>query len=176
MAETKKFRIVEISGRQWTPTYVEEWVDIGTWGRIDKATLLIKINKQLGIFPASLKISWNDNFIATQPLQPTDVKYEEQFNFDVTHYTANGKNKLYIKYDYPFTTAFYVDYLYCELEVTGNQYLPPPPSAPEAPDIGTILWYLFLAVIVIILIVAFAYSLPRLAKVAKDIGKELKKL
>jgi len=164
MAETKKFKIIELTTRQWTPSYVDEWVDIGTWQSIQRATLMIKINTQSPwIYPAksSIKVLWNDNYVGSKEIDLGSQKYT--WNFDLTGQVPSGKNKFHMDYIIPFGAYLWIDYLYVELEVTGEGYIPTQP--PEPPTGWDIAWWIFVVVLVLIVIVALAWSLPRLKKV-----------
>ena len=165
MAETKKFKIIELTTRQWWVSYVDEWIDIGTWRSISRATLMVKINGQSPyVYPAksSIKILWNDNYVASKELPLGG--FAETFNFDLTGQVPSGKNKFHMDYIVPFGSYLWIDYLYVELEVTGEGYLPPvaPPTQPTTWDI---VWWIFVLIIIVALIATLAWSLPRLKKV-----------
>jgi len=171
MVETKKFKIIELTTRQWTPNYVDEWVDIGTWGSIQRATLMVKIKGSCLAKP-TLKILWNDNYADSRTISP-DIwgNFSETLNFDITQWVTNGKNKFHMDYIWDSPWYLWIDYLYVEVEVTGEGYIPTQP--PQQPTGWDIAWWIFVIILVVVLIAISAWSLPRLAKVAKDIKKAI---
>jgi len=71
----------------------------------------------------------------------------------------------------PFGSYLWIDYLYVEVEVTGEGYIPTQP--PEQPTGWDIAWWIFVIILVVVLIAIIAWSLPRLGKVAKEIKKAI---
>jgi len=166
MAETRKFKIIELTQRQWTPTYVDG-VDVGTWGSIQRATCMIKIRCESPlIYPAksSIKVTWNDNYVGSKEIDLGSQSFS--LNFDLTGMVVSGKNKFHMDYIIPFGAYIWIDYLYCEVEVTGEGYLPPVPPPPP-PNPWEIAWWIILIVIIVALIASLAWSLPRIKKVLK---------